>query len=156
MLFARANQQVEIDGGQMVSLWETWPSDDDTFKATARFDFASMTRGEIEPVVAKQDLAGKTGVMPPDPGSEEVTRNEDSYTYLVDNGLTTAKGVSAYINGGNKVDLPIGSFEIKAKWNPVSADTDGAYIYVNGGFALTGMHVMFKMAATPTLTPRGS
>jgi hypothetical protein len=156
MLFARVNQPVQ-NQGQTVSQWEMWPSNDDTFSpAVALFKAETKvrTRPHLQaPKTAK--IEGKTKAvhlfsLPPSGGGEEVTRNLDSYTYIIQNGLQTQAGVKQFLASPNpKADLPIGAVEIKASWVP--GKTDGAYQFTGstGTYSLLGIHIMAKVKPGP-------
>lgn len=149
MLFARVNQQIEIEG-EVASLWEAWPSDNDTFKSTTPFVFGEKERDDPHFVTSKKVLAGGVLQVVEQAGAEEVARNIIGYDYLINSGLNTAAGVTKYLNNGNMVQMPIGSVEIKAKWMPANTpETDGAYPFYKGKYALTGLHIMVKMNETP-------
>ena len=84
--------------------------------------------------------------FPPSNGGEEVTRNQLSYGYIMNNGLNSQAGIAKYLGGsGAKVDFPIGAVEIKAFW----ARGAIADAYQVGGFSLTGIHIMMKIAPRP-------
>lgn len=157
MLFARVNQPAQ-NQGQTVSQWEMWPSNDDTFSpAVAAFKMQNKvrTRPHLQaPKTAK--IQGKTKAvhlfsLPPNGGGEEVTRNLDSYNYITQTaGLQSQAGVKKFLSAPNaKVDLPVGSVEIKASWAPGA--TAGAYQFTGttGTYSLLGIHIMAKIKPTP-------
>jgi hypothetical protein len=152
MLFARVNQPVQ-NQGQNVSQWEMWPSNEDTFSAAVALFKAQAkvrTRPHLQPPKTLK-IAGLTKnahllSLPPSGGGEEVTRNMDSYNFIIQNGLQTQAGVKKFITAANpKVDLPIGAVEIKASWVPGA--TAGAYQFTGstGTYSLLGIHIMAKV-----------
>lgn len=156
MFFARVNQLIaDPDGGfsgtGQVPVWMSWPTDPDTFDSDTAFAFAETPRDDMAPVVEKKDIeAGQVTTADPDGANEEVTRNEVSYAYLVDSGLTTKDGVAAYFDGNTAVDMPVGSVELKASWLQVtdgSPAPDGAltYTFDSGEYWWRGLHIMVKM-----------
>lgn len=150
MLFARVNQLQTI-GDRTVALWETWPSNSDTFRADA-IDLASKVR-EAPDFQTPKAARGLVDAPTPngDSNTEEVTRNMLGYDYIRDNGLYTKAGVAAYLAApGGRVDLPIGAVDIKADWSPGAIS--GAYQFkLDDGliFSLVGLHIMMKMSPTP-------
>ncbi len=149
MLFARVNQQIESEG-HTVSVWETWPSDPDTFQPAPKFMLGQKNRVEPDFVINKGIRTEMIDTKDIGVGKEEVTRNMLGYDYVVGNGLNTAAGVTAYLTSGNMVQMPIGAVEIKARWEAANTpETEGAYQFYDGKYALTGLHVMVKMKETP-------
>lgn len=157
MLFARINQPTQ-SGGQTVSQWEMWPSNDETFSpALGLFKAENKVRTRPHLQAPKTAKIGgqENGVhlfsMPPNGGGEEVTRNMISYTYITQTAdLQTQTGVKKFLSSPNaKVDLPIGAVEIKASW--AAGTTPGAYVFkgTGGTFSLLGIHIMAKVKATP-------
>jgi hypothetical protein len=156
MLFARVNQPAQ-NQGQTVTQWEMWPSNDDTFSAAVglfRAQSKVRTRPHLQPPKTAK-IAGLTKTahlfsLPPNGGGEEVTRNLDSYNFIIKNGLQTQAGVKKFISSPNpKVDLPIGAVEIKASWVPGA--TAGAYQFTGttGTYSLLGLHIMAKVQPAP-------
>ncbi|GAA6133923.1 hypothetical protein NBRC116188_07120 [Oceaniserpentilla sp. 4NH20-0058] len=155
MLFARVNQQVQ-DQGKTLSVWETWPSNQNTFSpAVPKFTFDNKVRARphlqlpklMKGMTPKEQLAA-----PPVNGGEEVTRNMFSYDYIMAKGLNSKAGVLKFLSGSNtKVDFPIGTVEIKADWETQAIE--GAYQFVdtenNVTYSLVGLHIMAKMQPTP-------
>lgn len=149
MLFARVNQQIE-SGGHTLSTWETWPSDPDTFQVTPKFVLGQVKRETPAFVTSKAIRSGMVDTKDVGVGKEEVTRNMLGYDYIVGHGLNAAAGVTAYLSAGNMVQMPIGSVEIKARWEAANTpETEGAYLFYSGQYALTGLHIMVKMQQTP-------
>lgn len=160
MLFARANQPTTCGGGTF-SQWECWPSDSDTFAPNVmRFTVEKKIRTQPHLQQSKlrvllktaHDLKSFINPVPPG-GGEEVTRNQLSYGYIMDNGLNTQAGMAKFFSGANaKVDFPIGTVETKAFW--VRGAIAGAYQVTNSAnnstFSLTGLHLMVKVAPQPS------
>lgn len=155
MLFARVNQPVDYNG-QTFTVWEMWPSNDETFSpAMGAFKMESKVRTRPH-LQAPKIMRGMTHAQllsfPPQGGGEEVTRNLLSYDYILGNGLNSKAGVWQYLSSTDpKVNFPIGTVEIKADWSdkPVA----GAYQVTdptsNVTYSLLGLHIMAKMAPTP-------
>lgn len=179
MFFARANLQIE--GGTRVDkdtgtapLWMAWPTDPETFPkkpgVTPSFEFEEKAVDEvIKPSVPKTELAGiisdTTQQGAPNSGEEEVTRNQISYEYIVENTLYTTPGVQAFTQNGNPVEMPVGSIETKAKWIKLNTLADapaGAFVFEffnpnakkeenqQGYYYWGGMHIMAKMQPSPS------
>jgi hypothetical protein len=156
MLFARVNQP-KPNGGQTVSAWEMWPSNDDTFSPAVgkfRAEAKVRVRPHLQAPKTMKIESHQKGVhlfsLPPDGGGEEVTRNLDSYTYISKNGLQTRAGVVKFFSSANaRVDLPVGAVEIKADW--ALGKVEGAYQFTGetGTYSLLGLHIMAKVQATP-------
>jgi len=157
MLFARLNQP-KPNQGQNVSQWEMWPSNDDTFSPAVglfKMETKVRTRPHLQAPKTMKIESRQKGVhlfsLPPNGGGEEVTRNLDSYNYIIQNGLQTRAGVMKFFSGANaRVDLPVGAVEVKASWIP--GKTAGAYQFTGstGTYSLLGLHIMAKVQATPT------
>ncbi|WP_157936012.1 hypothetical protein [Paracoccus zhejiangensis] len=158
MFFARVNQLIPspqnggMSGSGQAPLWMAWPTDPDTFGSRTMFDFAAMTpRIEMEPSIEKKDLnAGRVSTADPDGANEEVTRNEVSYDYLVESGLTTKVDVATFFTTNDYVDMPVGSVELKASWlqvTPGSPAPAGAltFKFDSGEYWWRGLHIMVKM-----------
>ena len=156
MLFARVNQP-KPNQGQNVSQWEMWPSNDDTFSAAVglfKAETKVRTRPHLQPPKFLKIQGQVKGLhlfsMPANGGGEEVTRNLDSYNYIVQNGLQSFGGVKKFLSVANpKVDFPFGAIEIKASWVP--GKTAGAYQFTGttGTYSLLGLHIMAKMKPAP-------
>jgi hypothetical protein len=156
MLFARVNQP-KPNQGQNVSQWEMWPSNDDTFSPAVGL-FKAETKVRTRPHLQAPKFMKIEGqvkgfhlfMLPPNGGGEEVTRNLDSYNYIIQNGLQSVAGVKKFFSTANaKVDLPVGAIEVKASWVPGA--TVGAYQFTGttGTYSLLGLHIMAKMKPIP-------
>jgi len=159
MVFARVNQLIEdpVNGGMSgtgkVPLWMAWPTDPDTFGTIRPFDFASAPRTQMKPSAEKKDiLAGRVATEGPDGANEEVTRNQISYDYLIQSGLTTKRDIAAFFADGKNhfVDMPVGSVELKASWLQVTEGSpapQGAltFTFESGEYWWRGLHIMVKM-----------
>lgn len=152
MLFARANQPTKFNN-QTFSQWELWPSDPDTFAPNVQ-KFTAQNKVRTRPhlqapalqILLKTPNALKAMVNPFPSGGEEVTRNLLSYDYITGKGLNTQAGIAKFLSGaGAKIDFPLGAVETKAFW--VRGAVAGAYQV--GGFSLTGIHLMMKVAPRP-------
>lgn len=153
MVFARANQRVTTGQGTF-SQWELWPSDAQTFNPNAApFDASKVIRkrphlqqSRLSAFAGPAHQGSLTNPFPPSGGGEEVTRNALSYGYIMGKGLNTQAGIAQYLGTtGAKIDFPLGTVETKAFW--VSGAVAGAYQV--GGFSLTGLHLMVKIAPRP-------
>lgn len=164
LFFARANQLIShsngmvLDGQQSgrVPVWMSWATDDDTFTDAPSFVFNNVPRDDLTPVVAKSDLqAGHLNNNDPDGANEEVTRNEVAYTYLTETAkLNTYDGVKTFFETNDMVNIPVGSFEVKASWlkvpesGPIAGQVpDNALVFNfdGGAYWWRGMHIMVKM-----------
>ncbi|WP_163938452.1 hypothetical protein [Paraferrimonas sp. SM1919] len=154
MLFARINQLIDdrqgVSGSNKVPQWMAWATDADTFTANPTFKYTQVNRADMQPVTDKKLLAGGVSLSEPDGANEEVTRNYISYDYLTQTAkLNTKEGFLAYVNAGNKVDMPIGTIELKASWLkvPDMGAPKGAitFNFASGEYWFRGIHIMVKM-----------
>lgn len=157
MFFARVNQLIEdpnkggmSDTGK-VPLWMAWPTDPDTFGTTKPFAFGATPRRALAPSTEKKDLeAGLFATADPDGANEEVTRNQISYDYLVQSGLTTQAGITAFFDDADMVKMPVGSVELKASWLSVTEGSPApenalTFKFDSGEYWWRGLHIMVKM-----------
>lgn len=158
MFFTRINQLIddshEVSKSGRVPQWMAWATDSDTFSKTPSFQYSETNRKDIVPVTEKKLLAGGISTVDPDGANEEVTRNEISYEYLTKTAkLNTKDGVLEYINAGNRVDMPVGTVEIKASWLkvPSGGAPEGAmtFKFDSGEYWWRGIHIMVKMKPLP-------
>lgn len=158
LFFVRANQLIADPDGVSslgrVPLWMAWPTDDDTFVCDPSFEFTLTARDDIVPVTEKKVLAGRVAMHEPDGANEEVTRNRVGYEYIKSAGLNSQQGVIAYIKGGQAVEMPVGSIELKASWLKVpdgGSAPEGAltFEFASGTYWWRGLHIMAKMRPSP-------
>ena len=148
-------------------VFETWASDIDTFVDKPRWPDAprKILINRVQPAGSKQQ-----GAMEPTrhcaPGrvawciGKESLRNRPAFDFIVDNNLTTQRGLAAYF--GKAMDFPIDTIEVKAEWLPLSelkawngvSEEEAASIYyvnkaVLGGetvpVALVALHITTKL-----------
>lgn len=157
MLFARINQPDKL-GDKTFTVWELWPSNDDTFSPAVRlFNKSQKVRTRPHLQEPKVFLMNDTPVhafalaQPQISAGEEVTRNPIAYGYITDpkRPLNTRAAVVAAINGGKPIDMPIAAIEIKADWTDGAAT--GMYQVSDGttSYGLDGLHIMVKIAPDP-------
>ncbi|WP_424969675.1 hypothetical protein [Dinoroseobacter sp. S76] len=160
MIFARVNQLIADPGRGMsdtgqVPLWMAWPTDPDTFATAVPFEFSNTARSTMKPSAEKKDLkAGRVATADPDGANEEVNRNQISYDYLVENDLTTKRGIAAFFTKNDYVDMPVGAIELKASWLQVTEGSpapEGAltFPFEGGEYWWRGLHLMVKMQSLP-------
>lgn len=158
MFFTRINQLIKdshsVSGTGKVPQWMAWATDSDTFAYFPTFKFTQKNRHDLIPVTSKKVLAGGVSVSGPDRSNEEVTRNFIGYEYLTEKAkLNTKYGVLKYIKAGNRIDMPVGSIEIKASWLkvPPGGAPKGAltFDFESGTYWWRGMHIMVKMKTLP-------
>ncbi len=158
MFFSRVNQMIEdahgVSDSGRVPQWMAWATDNDTFAIKPSFQFSQKNRDDLVPVTEKKLLAGGVSMDQPDGANEEVTRNVVSYDYITKTAmLNTKQGVLNYIKAGNRVDMPVGSVEIKASWLrvPPGGAPNGALIFKfkSGTYWWRGLHIMVKMRPLP-------
>ena len=158
MFFARVNQLISdshgVSDSGRVPEWMAWATDDDTFAANPSFKFKETNRDDLKTVTEKKVLAGGVSVDQPDSANEEVTRNVIGYDYITKTAkLNTKQGVLDYIKAGNRVDMPVGSVEIKASWLkvPLGGAPEGALVFnfKSGAYWWRGLHIMVKMQSLP-------
>ncbi len=158
MFFTRVNQLIsdshKVSDSGRVPQWMAWATDSDTFTTNPTFKFTQKNRDDLVPVTRKKLLAGGISMDQPDGSNEEVTRNITGYDYITKTAqLNTKTGVLDYINAGNRVDMPVGSIEIKASWLkvPPGGAPEGALIFnfESGAYWWRGLHIMVKMKSLP-------
>jgi len=109
-------------------LFETWASDVDTFVETPRWPDAGegarmvlinrvQPRGSKLPGAILPAQHCDAAHIAPCIGKETL-RNRPAFDFIVDNGLTTRRGLAAFF--GKAMDFPIDTIEVKAEWLPVS------------------------------------
>ncbi len=156
--FVRANQLITdqhgVSGSGRVPQWMAWATDADTFQKNPTFKFTQKNRDDLVTVTQKKLLAGGVSSNEPDSANEESVRNVVSYDYITKTAkLNTKQGVLNYINSGNRVDMPVGSFEVKASWLkvPPAGAPAGAltFKFDSGTYWWRGMHIMVKMKPLP-------
>ena len=162
MVFARVNQLIAdaenggMSGSGRVPSWMAWPTDPDTFGSNRPFKFGGVPRATMMPSAEKGDLeAGRVATADPDGANEEVNRNKISYDYLIESGLTTKLDVAAFFAKNDRVEMPVGSIELKASWLQVTegspAPTDALTFQFEGGtYWWRGLHIMLKMRTLPS------
>jgi hypothetical protein len=164
---ARATEQVRVPGayGPVMTndaLWETWADDPTTFPKVPNPSEPPRWPGASQQRAAKRlEQKAKAGPHPRDPhgitdglltvpagGSEEVRRNKATFDYVIANKLWYSQGVAAFFAGGNVVDFPIDSIEVKGNWIPIDAAQKPQFHwnYDSTGklFGLVAMHITSK------------
>lgn len=146
MLFARLNQpktEPASSGSDTFSTWELWADNANTFPTSGAPAGPPTDRtGPNITASAKSQISGSNG--------EERTRNSDSWDYITDSNRklyekSVVEGILGTTDG--KIVFPIGSIEIKAKWNPGATETDIYNITAdNVTYGLIGLHIMAKIA----------
>ena len=158
MFFARVNQLIEdahgVSGSGRVPQWMAWATDNDTFGTSPNFQYKRTNRDDLVPVTEKKLLAGGIEMDEPDGANEEVTRNAVAFDYITKTAkLNTKQGVLDYIKAGNRVDMPVGSVELKASWLrvPPGGAPEGAltFKFKSGTYWWRGLHIMVKMKPLP-------
>ncbi|MEK6258946.1 MAG: hypothetical protein AABP62_10055 [Planctomycetota bacterium] len=148
-LFARLNQQVRdpAPGGKEVfSAWELWISDPNTFPPAGS---QSPRKGPRVTQTPKMQISG-----------QEVTRNALAYDYIVKGKLYQAAAVQQLLGtptpkNSPRMDMPVGSVEIKAQWvtesasNPLPTDMYIIEGLDNKNYGLQALHIMAKIKTYP-------
>jgi hypothetical protein len=110
-------------------LFETWASDIDTFGDEPRWP--SLGAGVRKVLINRIQPRGskQPGAIPPVTHcapdriwacvGKETLRNRPAFEFIVDNKLTTRRGLAAFF--GRVMDFPVDTIEVKAEWLPVSA-----------------------------------
>lgn len=155
-IFIAANKP-SSQAGKVV--FETWPSDADTFKPTATCPTSPVLNPNVLAVAisdlvlrepALKRLAPRRPGLQPHivAGGEEVRRNPVSHNFIVCNKLHTKVGLKAAFTAGKTISFPIDSIEVKGFWIPVdgTVNATNAHVGTVGGqqFALVGLHVISK------------
>ncbi|HUP49309.1 MAG TPA: hypothetical protein VNA04_11015 [Thermoanaerobaculia bacterium] len=136
------------------ALWETWADDPTTFPHDPDPAHPPVwPGGRSAKRVLEKGKGGGHARLPaplavPEGGGEEVRRNRATFDYVVQNGLWYQQGIAAFFAGGNPVDFPIDSIEVKANWVPIE-ETDKPRYHWNYDaegnlFGLVAMHITSK------------
>jgi len=139
-------------------LFETWASDQDTFKAQPSWPGATPSQKRLKAPALHRTLRAAPntakGVRPlvlPFGGKagEEVRRNLVAHQFIVQNNLYTQAGLAAWFASGKKMAFPVDSIEIKANWIPVDDKMDSSVYHTNKAsdgklYALVSMHLISK------------
>jgi hypothetical protein len=153
-LFVEANKPSAQAGK---ALFETWPSDQDTFSPSAKCPpppNANLVAAAVSDLALRQPALlrlapRKPGLQPHivAGGGEEVRRNPAAFNFIVCNKLNTKAGLKAVFDKA-PISFPIDSIEVKGEWIPVNATINetNAHVGTAGGkkFALVGLHVISK------------
>lgn len=149
-LFIMVNAPAATQGNNNAT-FETWASDEDTFKANATFP-TTLTPKVLKVPALIRLAPRKPGLQPHVTvgGSEEVRRNKASFDFIVNNKLNTVSGLKAAFTAKKPISFPVDSIEVKANWKPVTAGLDTSLYHINTAsdgkqYALVSMHVISKM-----------
>jgi len=154
-LFIEANKP-SAQAGKVI--FETWPSDQDTFSPNAKCPPSlnlNLSAIAVSQLALKQPallrLAPRKRGLTPHivaGGGEEVRRNPAAFNFIVCNKLNTRAGLKAAFAAGKPISFPISSIEVKGEWIPVNntINASNAHVGTVGGqtFALVGLHVISK------------
>lgn len=153
--------------------FETWASNEDTFKANPVFPGAQqppqcgtqvVAAVPTTPVASPKilNVPALEALAPPVPGlqprvvpggfedapSEEVRRNQATFDFIVCNKLHTKAGLRAAFVARQPISFPIDSIEVKANWKPVGNRSPSEYYVAtasdNKRYALVAMHIISK------------
>jgi hypothetical protein len=145
--------QLVAPAGRDVVVFETWASNEDTFKDKPEFPSLKPSPKILNfPALAGREPSDATGPwqrVPP--GGEEVRRNKATFDYITDpkNRFHTREGLAAAFAAKREISVPTDSIEIKANW--ITADAvDRTRYYVNKAsdgqeYALVALHITTKM-----------
>lgn len=138
------------------AIWETWPDDPWTFPQAPNPDNPPKWPDEIRKAL-NAPVKGSFHRKPVpesdedftlDIGREEVHRNRHSFDYIIENDLWYTQGIASYLQSGKRVDFPIDSIEVMAKWIPIEPADKSRYHwnYDKEGhlFGLVAMHISSK------------
>lgn len=145
-LFATVNAPAASAGNNNAT-FETWASDDDTFRRTPTWPSGQSPMQLKVPALVR--LAPiKPRVLPG--GSEEVRRNRDAFDFIVANHIYTRSGLKAAFASGKPIVFPETAIEVKANWVPVAQVSDASLYHTNTAsdgktYALVAMHVISKL-----------
>jgi hypothetical protein len=138
--------------GHNVIVFETWASNEDTFKANPEFPLGAPSPKVLRfPALAGRAPTPSGPWQRVPPGGEEVRRNKATFDYITDpmNRFHTRKGLAEAFAAKREISLPTTSIEVKANW--INADAvDRSRYYVNVAsdgqeYALVSLHVTTKM-----------
>jgi hypothetical protein len=163
-IFIQANTRA----GGTNSMFETWASDTDTFKANPAFPAGAEVHVAQRPILpnARRQVLQRAGQLLPalPPGAaqgalEESRRNKAGFDFIVSNNLYKRSGLQAAF--GKTLSFPVDAVEVKANWVPVlqiptftngkvSVGQVGQLYHVNATadgtqYALVSMHVISKL-----------
>lgn len=153
-------------------MFETWASNEDTFKPNPVFPgaqqppqcgqqvVAALTPPVASPkilnVPALEALAPAAPGLQPrvvpggaeDQPSEEVRRNESTFNFIVCNKLHTRAGLRAAFTAQQPISFPFDSVEVKANWKPADNRSPSEYYIATASdqkrYALVAMHIISK------------
>jgi hypothetical protein len=147
-LFAQVNAPAASANNNNV-LFETWASDQDTFRPNPVWPGAPTPMVLRAPALAEFRPV-RPGLQPRvlPGGSEETRRNKVTFDFIVTNNLYKRSGLRAWFASGKDLTLPIDSIEVKANWVPAST-VNAALYHVNTAsdgqqYALVSMHIISK------------
>ena len=140
-----------LSQGNNNAAFETWASDEDTFKANATFPTALTPKVLKVPALIRL-APRKRGLQPHVTvgGTEEVRRNNASFDFIVNNKLNTVSGLKAAFTAKKPISFPVDSIEVKANWKPVTPGLNTSLYHINTAsdgkqYALVSMHIISKM-----------
>jgi hypothetical protein len=147
-LFVQVTAPAATPGNNNV-LFETWASDQDTFRPNPVWP-ATPTPTELAPPALSQLKPLAPGLQPHvlPGGGEEVRRNRTTFDFIVKNNLYTRAGLRQAFAAGKTITFPTDSVEVKANWVPAESVNASQY-HVNTAsdgkkYALVSMHLISK------------
>jgi hypothetical protein len=107
-------------------VWQTWKTSQDTYVARGLTPVPWAQGPVVEPPALQADmidgkvLTDKNG----NPVMYEVRLNEDTFGYILSRNLYSAAGQMQLLQGGQPVQFPYPSMEVKAAWRFLGANDD--------------------------------
>lgn len=169
-LFVHTSKPAGLSGRDDV-VFETWASNEDTFKQNSLFPGASSPPScgpppvvvaaapaatlvaslKILKVPALVELAPRPPGLQPhviSGGGEEVRRNKATFDFIYCDKLHLRAGLREAFAAGKPLSFPVDSIEVKANWEP-AGNRDSSVYYINRAsdgqrYALVSMHIISK------------
>jgi hypothetical protein len=144
--------QLVAPAGRNVVVFETWASNEDTFKAAPEFPSATPSPKILRFPALGGQISKQSGPWQRvAPGGEEVRRNKATFDYITDpkNRFHTRQGLAEAFAANREISLPAASIEVKANWIAADAVERSRY-YVNVAsdgqeYALVSLHITTKL-----------
>lgn len=133
-------------------VFETWASNDDTFKPDPEYPSAKPSPKVLSfPALGGRPPSDNGPWQRVPPGGEEVRRNKPTFDYITNpkNRFHTRQGLAAAFAAAREISLPVDSIEVKANWIVADA-VDRARYYVSlasdgHDYALVSLHITTKL-----------
>lgn len=133
-------------------VFESWASNDDTFRAEPKYPVTPSPKVLHFPALGGRMPTASDGPWRRGaPGGEEVRRNKATFDYITapQNRFHTREGLARAFAAKREIKLPVDSIEVKANWIAVE-EVDRARYYVSVAsdgkeYALVALHITTKL-----------